>query len=62
MKIKYLNKIKPGRSFQIKPATSYEKRLTLFTGLAKKTDTKIKNIHAYIVDWQIPEDPSPMYA
>jgi hypothetical protein len=62
VKIHFLNKIKQGRSFQINTATSHENRQAIFIGPAKKTDIKIKNIHAFIVDWQIPEDPSPMYA
>jgi hypothetical protein len=62
MKIQFLNKIKKGRSFQINTATNHENRLSIFIGPSKKTDIKIKNIHAFIVDWQIPEDTSLTYA
>jgi hypothetical protein len=62
MKIQYANKIKQGRSFRINTATRHENRQTIFIGPAKKTDNKIKNIHAFIVDWQIPEDQSLTYA
>lgn len=63
MKNQYENKINTAENFKIYHGKNPANRQVLSVGVGKyMTFKRIKNKHAYIVDWQIPENPSPMYA
>lgn len=56
------HKFKRGVTFQIYPVIIHENHQSLFTLPEKKTDPKIRTLYNYVSDWQIPENPPPIYA
>jgi hypothetical protein len=63
MKNQYADKTSLAGLMKIYHGSNDKEPQTLWIGAERHlTFKKIKDKHYFIVDWQIPENPSPMYA